>query len=122
MPSHNNDSNINYENQNVTIYNNNISPPIKYPESIVLDECTMNSKQNDNSGKLEKYIMDIIRKYRCNSVLDLQGRIISLQQWREIENYILNTDWLPPIKHIDLRGTNIPKENIHSDLLPYVII
>jgi hypothetical protein len=66
--------------------------------------------------------LDIIRKHRCNGVLDFQGRKITSKEWTEIQKCILNVWWLPPISMIDLRDTNISKEDIDPRLIAITIL
>lgn len=65
---------------------------------------------------------ELIRKNRCNTVLDLQGQVLSPQEWEEIQNCILNTNWLPPIKRIDLRETGLSYDLIDYKLRSIIVL
>jgi len=65
---------------------------------------------------------ELIRKYRCNGVLDLQGRRISLSDWNEIQTFILTFDRLPPVTQIYLRDSGITLDQVDLRLQPKVIL
>lgn len=56
---------------------------------------------------------EIIRKHRCNSVLDLTSKEISSQTWKEIQSIIIEGIW-PPITHVNLTGSNISRSDIDA--------
>lgn len=65
---------------------------------------------------------ELIRKNRCNTVLDLQGQVLSPEEWEAVQSCILNTTWLPPIKQIDLRETGLSYDLIDDKLRSIIVL
>ena len=113
--------------QNMSDITGGNSPSRSTPKTVIMHAFSMKSMgrlsaTETKSLKDNSKTYELIHKYRCNSVLDLHNRHISLETWECIQKLLLSNTILPPIKSIDLRRSTITKDNIDAQLFPMVIV
>lgn len=71
-------------------------------------------------SQMNPTVLEIIRQRRCNTVLDMTKQQLSSDTWKELQQVIVAGVW-PPLLYIDLKGSNLSKENVDSRIRSMVI-